>query len=44
MSRDHEAELARLRTETEQQRLELQKTHNVEMEQVLEKVRRRRRI
>ncbi|XP_041362418.1 centrosomal protein of 112 kDa-like isoform X2 [Gigantopelta aegis] len=37
MQRDHEAEVLRLRSELEQQRLELQKTHSTEMETMLEK-------
>ncbi|XP_070185125.1 trichohyalin-like isoform X3 [Littorina saxatilis] len=37
MQRDHEAEFARLRTDAEQQRLELQKTHSAETERLLEK-------
>ncbi|KAK7493312.1 hypothetical protein BaRGS_00015438 [Batillaria attramentaria] len=37
MQRDHEAEVARYRTDAEQQRLELQKMHSAETERLLEK-------
>ncbi|GFO39281.1 centrosomal protein of 112 kda-like, partial [Plakobranchus ocellatus] len=37
MTRDHEAELTRIRGDAEQQRLELQKSHSAEMEKVMEK-------
>ncbi|GFS06657.1 centrosomal protein of 112 kDa-like [Elysia marginata] len=37
MTRDHEAELSRIRGDSEQQRLELQKSHSAEMEKVMEK-------
>ncbi|CAL1536878.1 unnamed protein product [Lymnaea stagnalis] len=37
MNRDHEAELVRVRADMEQQRLELQRTHSLEMETLLEK-------
>lgn len=37
MQRDHEAEVARFRTDAEQQRLELQKMHSAETERLLEK-------
>ncbi|PVD38829.1 hypothetical protein C0Q70_01453 [Pomacea canaliculata] len=37
MQRDHEVELARCRTDAEQQRLELQKMHSSETERLLEK-------
>ncbi|XP_055875153.1 uncharacterized protein LOC106078496 isoform X1 [Biomphalaria glabrata] len=41
MHRDHEAEIARVRGEMEQQRLALQRTHSTDMENVLEKTNQR---
>uniref|UniRef100_A0A2C9KUV2 DUF4485 domain-containing protein n=1 Tax=Biomphalaria glabrata TaxID=6526 RepID=A0A2C9KUV2_BIOGL len=41
MHRDHEAEIARVRGEMEQQRLTLQRTHSTDMENVLEKTNQR---
>ncbi|XP_046339268.2 centrosomal protein of 112 kDa-like isoform X3 [Haliotis rufescens] len=41
MLRDHEAEMGRMRSDMEQQRLELQKLHSSEMETMLEKTNQR---